>query len=85
MSTQLGTILPTKRSLAISKKMYEIQQAEELAIAEMEGITAFRRVVEGGETQYWDSPNSYAIVGRSGRIKWFELRGGIPYAKQKGE
>lgn len=58
MTKTIGTVLPTKASLAC------------IADKELKGCT--RRVV-GGEVRYYDTTDQYAIVSRQGKVLWFAV------------
>jgi len=68
---QLGTILPTRESLAQADAHVDaVKKADEKIGASIPG--AVRRV-EQGQVRFYVSPNKFATV-RQGKIKWFELR-----------
>lgn len=70
--TPLGTILPTKDSLnradAHADKM--ARQRERYGDSQLQGCT--KRIV-GGEVRWYDTTDQYAIVGRDGQVKWFQV------------
>ena len=70
--TTLGTILPTKDSLtrgdAHADKM--ARQRERYGDRELRGCT--KRIV-GGEVRWYDTADQYAIIGRDGQVKWFQV------------
>lgn len=67
----LGTILPTRESLAADDEHAARQEAEQLRIGAT--LRGQRRVV-GGEVRYYYAARRYAIVGRDFKIKRFEER-----------
>lgn len=69
----LGTILPTKESLAISGRYAKQLAAKKGTVAERELKHCERRVV-GGEVRYYDTTDQYAIVNRQGQVMWFAVR-----------
>lgn len=75
----LGTILPTAHTWKIHNKVErkENQIKEEIAAKYLAHLTPRN---EQGETRYYDGPNKYAIVGRSGRVLWFEIKKDGHYA-----
>lgn len=69
----IGTILPTKKSLAASDQYAKRVAAEKKAIGERDLSHCDRRVV-GGEVRYYDTTDQYAIVSRQGKVIWFAVR-----------
>lgn len=71
----IGTILPTKASLAANDRFARKQAARQAAVAnnspELRGCE--KRVV-GGEVRYYDTTDQYAIVSRQGKVIWFAVR-----------
>lgn len=78
----LGTVLPTAASLRASDRWAAEQEAtkEQTAAADPVLSKCERREV-GGEVRYYATAVKYAIIGRSNRVRWFEIRGdGHTYA-----
>jgi hypothetical protein len=71
--TQLGTILPTAKTLALDDKHAEAMRRRTDAIGKRELGHCERRVV-GGEVRYYDTTDQYAVVSRQGTILWFAVR-----------
>lgn len=69
----IGTVLPTKQSLAAGERAYreEVRKKNAVAADQLAGLE--RRVV-GGETRYYASSSRYAIVKRDLKVQWFEVR-----------
>ncbi len=71
--TTLGTILPTRESLAKGDAHADRTAAKNDAFGSKELAHCERRVV-GGEVRYYDTTDQYAIVSRQGKILWFAVR-----------
>ena len=72
MTKTIGTVLPTKASLAADDAHAKrvARDKERTADKELKGCT--RRVV-GGEVRYYDTTDQYAIVSRQGKVLWFQV------------
>lgn len=70
---KLGTILPTRESLAAADDHADRMDAERARIAAREFPGQPIRMV-GGEARIYRTPAVYAVVGRDLRIRWFEHR-----------
>ena len=82
---QMGTILPTKESMAIADRLYKKEMAKREQIGDKE-LSQYPKQVVFGETRYYKNDTTFAIVGRNNKIKWFEIRNGQEYAlNRKGK
>lgn len=80
MEGQLGTILPTAKSMAAGERHAAKMEAKRAKVGAAALSDCTLRVV-GGERQYhWR--NFYAIVGQTNQIKWFEKRADGEYRIQ---
>lgn len=68
----LGTILPTRESLARADAHANAMARRRDMIGRQTLPNCDRRVV-GGEVRYYDTTDQYAIVGRDGQVKWFQV------------
>ena len=69
---KLGTILPTRTSLALNDEYARAMSERNDAIGRKELAHCERRVV-GGEVRYYDTTDQYAVVSRQGAILWFQV------------
>ena len=69
----LGTILPTRKSIAATESYAKRKAAELKRVANRELANLDRRVV-GGEVRYYDTTDQYAIVSRQGHVMWFAVK-----------
>ena len=69
----LGTILPDKEKLKKHDRHCD-NQRKEFERKASKDLSGLNKRMEQGETRYYYGENKYAIVSRSGRILWFELR-----------
>ncbi len=70
---QLGTILPTRESLAATDRYAAKVEARRETVGRKELAHCDRRVVNG-EVRYYDTTDQYAIVSRQGKVLWFAVR-----------
>ena len=77
MPKMIGTILPTKASIAAT-------HAHSIALKAMKEHKAQSlvgdHVVVAGESRYYDTPSTYAIVSSSGKIRRFRVVNGEDFA-----
>tara|TARA_R110002094_G_scaffold24225_2_gene36445 strand:+ start:1634 stop:1894 length:261 start_codon:yes stop_codon:yes gene_type:complete len=76
----LGTILPTRKSIAIGEKMHIEDQAARARIAIDSGLENLDRHEMPEGVRYYASDDLYAIVGRNMRVLWFEVRADGDYS-----
>ncbi len=71
----LGTVLPTRESLARSSAVHRdtVARQERVAATAPELRGCSMRIV-GGECRYYDTADQYAIVSRQGKVLWFAVR-----------
>jgi len=67
----IGTVLPTRASLAATERQYRADVARRDSIAAT--LTGETRFV-GGELRVYETENRYAVVSLSGRVLRFEVR-----------
>ena len=72
MATRIGTVLPTKESLAADNAYAKRVACEKMRIADTE-LRGCERQVVGGEVRYYDTTDQYAIVSRKGKVLWFAV------------
>jgi hypothetical protein len=72
MIKTIGTVLPTKASLAVNDAYARRVARDKERIAEKKLNGCTRRVV-GGEVRYYDTADQYAIVSRQGAVLWFAV------------
>ena len=77
MPKMIGTILPTKASIAATHAYSNDLKAMKEHKAQ---CLAGDRVVVGGESRYYDTPSTYAIVSSSGKIRRFRVVDGEDFA-----
>ncbi len=68
----LGTVLPTAKSIAINNAFAKRDFARRESIASRQLKDCTRRLV-GGEVRYYDTTDQYAIVSRQGKVLWFAV------------
>ena len=68
----IGTVLPTKETLAINDRYAKRVAAIKEKIADKALAGTTKRIV-GGEVRYYDTTDQYAIVSRQGAIIWFAV------------
>lgn len=67
----LGTVLPTRASLAAEERQYRADSARRDSIAAT--LAGETRLV-GGELRVYETESRYAVVSLSGRVLRFEIR-----------
>ena len=72
MPTRIGTVLPTKKSLAADDAYAKRVARDKERVANLELKHCTRKVV-GGEVRYYDTTDQYAIVSRQGNVLWFAV------------
>jgi hypothetical protein len=72
-ATQIGTVLPTRESLARADAHAAKMARGREAIGQRTLPHCERRVV-GGEVRYYDTIDQYAVVSRQGAVLWFQVR-----------
>ena len=77
----IGTVLPTRKSLkATEQYATKIATIQEKKGQTIKGVT--RRIV-CGEVRWYKSEVEFAVVSKTGEVKWFEIReDGYEYAKR---
>ena len=77
---QLGTILPTRKSIKTNERWARDNAIARDAIGNAELKDCERRTV-GGEVRYYRNATQFAVVGLyDHRVKWFEHRGDDVYS-----
>jgi len=72
MTRTLGTVLPTAKSLARGKAHASLIAAKQ---AEIGGaLVGCRSKWAGGEVRHYRNDTTYAVVSRSLKVQWFEVR-----------
>ena len=71
--TKLGTVLPTKKTIAINNAHAVSTAKKQKSVAEKELSGLTTRFV-CGETRHYKTATIWAIVGRDMTVKWFETR-----------
>lgn len=79
---KLGTILPTKESLAINDA-YALEQAKLNDAFAAEHMAQHDQKLVAGEVRYYADATHYAVV-RHQRARWFEVRADGDYAIKRG-
>jgi len=79
MVMKLGTILPTKESLARDDAFADSQMSKAKRKAAKKYAGLGHRIV-GGETRYYKTSTVYTVVAIDGRERWFETRSDGDYA-----
>lgn len=69
---RLGTILPTRESLAAGDRHADKMNAKQEQIGRT--LTGTVRRVVGGEVRYYRGAALYAVVTLSLSVRWFEVR-----------
>ena len=69
---KVGTILPTKASVAATERYAKRVAREKAAVAARHLRHCTPRVL-GDETRHYDGPEKYAVVSRSGNVRWFRV------------
>lgn len=74
MKNLVGTILPTKESLACSDSYAKrvSRERKRVAVSSPELNRCTRRLV-GDEVRYYNTADRYAIVSRTGKVLWFQV------------
>jgi hypothetical protein len=72
----LGTILPTRASLAADEAYARDVARRQAETARACGLTAYPARREQGETRYYATPDRYAVASarRADRVLWFARR-----------
>lgn len=78
---QIGTVLPTVKSLKASDDFARKLQKEQQKVAR--SLKKYTRVQKCGETRYYDEDKFFAVIGRDLKIKWFEVREDGDYAVKR--
>ena len=82
---KLGTILPTRESLAKDDAWHRARMRENESIARR-NLAGLDKRTEQGETRHYDGQDKYAVVTLNGDIKWFERRAdGYWYAMRQNK
>jgi hypothetical protein len=79
----LGTILPTKKSMELGDALYLQDLAKKRDAAKKYGLTKLGCTTPGDfgdELKYWKTPTLYAIISRSFKPLWFEVRADGDYS-----
>ena len=70
----IGTVLPTKASLACSDAYADRVATERERVAKSTpALSGCARRVVSGEVRYYDTADQYAIVSRTGAVLWFQV------------
>ena len=70
----IGTILPTAKSLAATDAYAKRVAANQACIAATSpALRGCQRRVVGGEVRYYDTTDQYAVVSRQGAVLWFQV------------
>lgn len=69
----IGTILPTQESLRVSNEHADNLEAKRERVGQ-ELLGGYTRKVFGGEVRWYDGKDSYAIIGRDDKPRWFTRR-----------
>ena len=68
----LGTILPTRQTLALADKWHENELQIKRDTAKIHGLDKLEVRQEQGETRYYENDNRYAVASRRpGVVLWF--------------
>ena len=71
---QLGTILPTKKSLRAGTKQYSKDVANRMKVAKEKGLDKLKTTqTKDGEIRYWESEFIYCVVSRGLMVLRFEV------------
>lgn len=70
---QIGTVLPTRKSLACDDAYAAREFARKARIAG-EQLPEMKEKLVAGEMRYYKTSTLYAIISRSGEVFWFEVR-----------
>lgn len=77
----IGTILPTRASIAANEKYAAAVAAKKDSVGR--SIANAERRVIGGEVRWYVGQSSFAVVNAAGKVRWFEVRdNGDVYAKR---
>lgn len=75
--SNLGTILPTKKSLAINDDYAKTMRQDKAKVGKF--LKGTKKVV-GGEVRYYTSNSEYSIVSSTMKVLRFEVRADGDYA-----
>lgn len=70
----IGTVLPTASSLSASARYAKAMDKAKRHVASILGIDKYTIEETALETRYWKDENTYGIIGRDDKVKWFEVR-----------
>jgi hypothetical protein len=68
---QLGTVLPTKKSLQVIEDSY--QQARKLVVKKEATMKGVKKVIKG-ETRWYQDATKFLVIGTDAKVRMFETR-----------